>query len=701
MHAGLLHNVPRRRMPSCAELIQLLQRPSSSPSEQQEAASALAAHQMTPQVWSIAIGALPRLVELMQHPDSTKGVHEQARRALLHVAEYDFLLPGDQVQAASADDLFSLVQLLHGDGGFVQSAAMFALGTLAMHAYNRSQIIKAGAMGRIVLLFKSKSQEVQLSAARALIVLSSEPNSQALALVEAGATASLTSLLKSSSVKLQSAAVSALANFGTVADGRDAIIAAGATPSIVRLLKCKEVMVHERAAAALGNLGSDVANQAIIAAAGAIAPLILLLTSRSEAVQISAAAALCNVTSTPALQARVASAGAVTPLASLLKSRSAELRESAVRALSNLSNHAGSISQILTAGAIDSVVSLLTAAVSTAAHDAAVVFLGNLAIVEACRAPLIAAGAIPKLVTSLSTGSQHVQHMAAAALGGLTCGDPSNKLRIVAAGAVEPLIKLLTSDSEDAQMASVMTLSNLLACEDAAVVQGMLASSGAAVAPLVRVFQRREFPETAQGEAVFCLLTLSARSGSDTRAIAAAGGIPPLIRLLHSGSAQTQSLVVMLLHLMAAEGVPADLAAMEAALPILAKLQGDSNLGSEMRGHTLELLQRINSVGSNRSIGSTGSVDPGSASYNRNDVPPSSISSSIPPAAAEAASPQPPATTGGRKLCWACGATSVPLKKCSVCTVAAYCSGACQKADWKAHKGQCAGLKASVAVCKE
>ena len=47
-----------------------------------------------------------------------------------------------------------------------------------------------------------------------------------------------------------------------------------------------------------------------------------------------------------------------------------------------------------------------------------------------------------------------------------------------------------------------------------------------------------------------------------------------------------------------------------------------------------------------------------------------------------------------RKSCWTCGATGVPLKKCSVCAIAAYCGADCQKAVWKAHKGQCAGLKA-------
>ena len=51
-----------------------------------------------------------------------------------------------------------------------------------------------------------------------------------------------------------------------------------------------------------------------------------------------------------------------------------------------------------------------------------------------------------------------------------------------------------------------------------------------------------------------------------------------------------------------------------------------------------------------------------------------------------------------RKSCWSCSATGAPLKKCSGCAAAAYCSVGCQNADWKAHKEQCAGLKAGTAL---
>ena len=161
---------------------------------------------------------------------------ELAKQVLHHVTDSAFLIPGGQVQA-STNNLSSLVQLLHGDVGFVQSAVMFTLATLALHAYNRGQIIEAGAIGRIVQLLKSHTQDIQLSAATTLSSLSREPNIQALFLSrEGGAIASLTRLLKSSSVKVQGAAVSTLA---INIDGKVAIVAAGAIPLLVHLLKSK------------------------------------------------------------------------------------------------------------------------------------------------------------------------------------------------------------------------------------------------------------------------------------------------------------------------------------------------------------------------------------------------------------------------------------------------------------------------------
>ena len=698
-------------MPSCADLVQLLQRPSTSPSEQREAVAALTALPMTPQVWNVAVGALPRLVELMQHPDSTEGTRDQAKRALHHVTDYAFQLPDDLVQAASAGDLSSLVRLLHGDVGFVQSAVMFTLGALALNAYNRGQIIEAGAIGRLTQLLKSSTQEVHLSAAKVLCNLSTEPNAQALFISAEGALAPFIRLLKSSSVKVQSAAVSALGNIATNAEGKAAVAAAGAIPLLVHLLNSKATTVQQEVARTLVNVGSEEANQASIVAAGAIAPLILLLRSHTEDVQRSAASALCNIASAPVVQARIVSAGAVAPLLHLIKSRSVAVRETALMVLNNLSLHHDNTAQILAAaGAIDSIVGFLKAGTSsTPIRDAALTILANLAMVVSSHAQLITAGVIPHMVRSLSSCSEKQQCRASAALGNLAQEDKSSGLGIVVAGAIKPLINLLTtSDSEKVQIAAVITLGNLMACNEVAVaagIQDVIATSGAAVAPLVHLLLGCQLDADSPQSILKVLLALGARHA---RAIAAAGAIPPLVRVLHSCSAKMQLWAASLLHCIGAEGVPSDVIAMEAAgaVHILIKMQVSSEQGSDMRRITSDLLTLFTSAGSSRSNMSarSGSSNKGERSGGAPSpsIPHSAASSSnpsIPPAAVAAAEsavacPQPPATVGREKLCWACGVTGVPLKKCSVCTVATYCSGACQKADWKAHKGMCVGLKA-------
>ena len=257
------------------------------------------------------------------------------------------------------------------------------------------------------------------------------------------------------------------------------------------------------------------------------------------------------------------------------------------------------------AGAIDSIVDFLKAAASsTPVRDAALTILANLAMVSS-HTQLIAAGVIPRMVRSLASCSEKQQCRAAAALGNLAQVDKSSGLRIVVAGAINPLINLLTtSDSEEeVQISAIMTLGYLMVCNAAAVAaanQDVLTSSGAAVAPLVRLLLSCNLDADAQESVLKVLFTLSARHA---RAIAAAGAIPPLVRLLHSCSAQAQLLVESLLHLIGAEGMPADVLAMEAAgaHPILVKLQGSSEQGSDMRRITTDLLTLLNCAGSSGS----------------------------------------------------------------------------------------------------
>ena len=244
----------------------------------------------------------------------------------------------------------------------------------------------------------------------------------------------------------------------------------------------------------------------------------------------------------------------------------------------------------------------------------------------------------------------------------------------------------------------------------------MLISAGA-VTPLVLLLQS-ECPML-QDAAARLLLGLTRVNDAQARAIVSAGGIPTLVHLLRSDVTAAQILALTVLTTLAAEGgSPGDVNAMKraGALPLLTKLMGDADVGAGTRNAAASLLHLLQQSSSHP----PSSLQRDHPSSNEAPPPPSTsahsseshpVSTPGDPIAAAAAADSfghyalhtSPATGGARhqsvgsrvkKSCWSCGATGVPLQKCSVCAVAAYCGAGCQKADWKAHKGQCAGLKA-------
>ena len=60
-----------------------------------------------------------------------------------------------------------------------------------------------------------------------------------------------------------------------------------------------------------------------------------------------------------------------------------------------------------------------------------------------------------------------------------------------------------------------------------------------------------------------------------------------------------------------------------------------------------------------------------------------------------------------KQACWHCnvsegdGAGAVKLLRCSQCKAAVYCSRACQKEDWKAHRAECRQMGLERAACCE
>ena len=355
------------------------------------------------------------------------------------------------------------------------------------------------------------------------------------------------------------------------------------------------------------------------------------------------------------------------------------------------------------------------------------VVLGKLAgSVGASHAAFVAADALPRLVELLQSDSESSRGKAVVVLANLALEDPDLQVRIAAAGAIGPLVGLLASDLEAMQVSAATALGNMTFN---ASLHARFSSAGA-FAPLSRLLQSKS--AAVQQPAARALMGLANQNDAQAaRAIAAAGGIPPLVHLLRSDSISATAMQMLALSVLttlaAADGSPQrDISIMKnaGALPLLEKLKGNVIASAFIRedaASLLQLLQQSSSATPSAQRANEDSVapPPSSSAYS---VSSSSASPSFstpataaaiaavptitPAPTAAAAGPTPssaPGAAGGsrqsdgraNKLCWSCGATGVPLKKCSVCAAAAYCGAVCQKADWKAHKGQCAGIKAA------
>ena len=388
-----------------------------------------------------------------------------------------------------------------------------------------------------------------------------------------------------------------------------------------------------------------------VAPDGVITTLVSLLGRHdTAAVSCMSALALSNLASNTDNQRRIMEAGAIAPLVHLLKSRTENVLHTVLHALYVLSleNEAGKI-QIAAAGAIPPIVRLLPAVSSGKLLLNAIMVLASLAASDA--QPVVEAGAIPHLVKRLTDSSAETQRMAAFAL--LTISNDSDThAALLAAAPLLPMVHLLTSSSEEAQQNAILAL---------------VALSNAPTFPKLFV---------------------------------AAGATPPLVGLLRSGSTVMQRRALTLLGLLAKKGLPEILAPVKSAgaLPLLARLQTAAS-SEALRYDAGKLLQALTTgtspsddpeIGSSSAQSSAAPIRPASAAGG----PPSTAAAASPPAATSPEQQQQQLPPRPRKSCWSCGATGVPLKKCSVCAVAVYCGAGCQKADWKAHKGQCARIKA-------
>ena len=638
-------------MVSCEALVRQLH--TGSPSKQRHAVVALLGMPMTPRNWLSALGAVPRLVQLLDSA-STSAPQVMNVRHLLHHISGNYEGAGDN---AVPDGVIPrpLVPLLRHDEALVCSVAATTLASLATTASNQHQIIEAGAIVPLIQLMKCSSEAVlHFPAVQALACLSHASHSARAKIVAAGAIPPLLPLLKSSAVQVQLPAVT-LARILAV-DYTDQAAAAGAGPLLVQLLTSSSAGVQAEAAQALIILASNADTIAPAAVSAGAVPLLLglLRTSGASAGKLQQLAVSTLFQLSLGAQGDVIAAGAIEALVSLLKTdtESAALLNTVLALFALSSENEVGQDRLAGAGAIAPLVQVLQAASSDEElRTHAVMLVSNLAVRHAKE--VVKAGAVPLLVQRLTGGATDAQEQAAYTLE-IIAADFDTHAEILAAAPLLPLVYLLSSSSEEAQDNAHRVLSHL------------------SISP---AFARR---------------------------VAAAGAIPSFVHMLRYGSAlvQLRAVKFLCLLLFEAEGRSEISAQIKSAgaLPLLAHLQTAAS-SAELRSDAKRVLQALTN-GTSPLDGMENvflSALLGSIATSDSHAPAAASSSTAPAALSPVASAEQQLPPRPRKSCWSCGAMGVSLKLCSKCSVAAYCGAACQKMDWKAHKGQCAGLKAGTA----
>ena len=276
------------------------------------------------------------------------------------------------------------------------------------------------------------------------------------------------------------------------------------------------------------------------AAADAIPILVARLYATSEELQHAAASALCNLLASAQSNTRAAvQAGAVAALGALACSPSSSLRLVALQALTNVFVYSGAdedqAAQLAAAGALHAAVEQLRGE-DMPLQEAAARLLRSMSTHGGCHSWLVAQQAVGPLVQLLSTAiNADVRSAAACTVVCLTTSNCSHSAVLDAGGAARLVQLLQHSDTQslDARLAAV-ALAYLTASASSAV------AAAGGLQPLVHwVFCSGNsggstFLSTAAGG----LCSLAKEHGS---LVVAAGGLAAVARLL-SGSSDANSI---------------------------------------------------------------------------------------------------------------------------------------------------------------
>lgn len=356
------------------------------------------------------------------------------------------------------------------------------------------------------------------------------------------------------------------------------------------------------------------------------------------------------------------------------------------------------------------------------------------------------AGGIDALVWLMgaagSGGGATLQVTAAGALHNLACSSLPRKAAITAAGGVHTAVQLLRSTRDADAMRSAAGLLAIMADDARDPTQQAFAEAGG-VAALVQLL-RTSYPAEALDDAAAALAALAARRPAHRQAIAAADGIPTLVRLLAAGIAQLQTINALRPLILDGPYQPPALVSCLRSSHEEVQTQASAALANLMHG-SLEhqqavaaagaipplavlALQQHNSVALQSSVASAlqlvamGSPESAAAVAQALGAPGHLaavellVCSAVPALAYDVPQLQeafravgvaltPPGTTGLTAIAAVAGLSSREagvreraaegccntrgLRRCSACGSELYCSSRCQAAHWPAHRAEC------------
>ena len=439
----------------------------------------------------------------------------------------------------------------------------------------------------------------------------------------------------------------------------------GDIPALVRQLRSKNRVQQAAAASALREIacyGPDAALQEIVAAGG-IAPLAQLLRESSSAAVLEHAASVLPMLAAGNSDEVAAEMGGMLPTLLRLLARRGSVAACTANLLAGLAGGSPELATaILAAGGLPALVSLLGSDKTEGERWMAAGALTNMSPHgPEFSAAVVAAGGLPPLIQMLGSHSALLQMAAAKALRNVA-GYRAGAGAVAAAGAIPPLAHILRSDSSSVTLRSeaAWAIANLAEEADADTSAALVAAG--VVAPIVALLS--SIDEAAHVAAASALRNVCSNGGPSCAAAVAAGAAPALVARLRSpNDAVVQLAATALAHVAAFdEAAVLGAGAVEAAQQALARCQ-DSDVQQELSG----LLKHFS-------------------------PPPAEEAA---PAESAAPAAPPPTLPAAPRVCAApgCGATH-GLRRCGGCGTVRYCSAACSRAHWRAHKAECRRLQA-------